>query len=75
MENAIEVRNLVTHYGEREILKNISFSVPKGMTTVILGGSGCGKSTLLKHLIGLLRPTSGKILIGGNDITLMEKQK
>ena len=71
MKNAIEVRNLVTHYGDREILKNISFSVPKGMTTVILGGSGCGKSTLLKHLIGLLRPTSGKILIGGNDITLM----
>ena len=73
MENAIEVRNLVTHYGEHEILKNISFSVPKGMTTVILGGSGCGKSTLLKHLIGLLRPTRGKILIGGNDITLMDE--
>jgi phospholipid/cholesterol/gamma-HCH transport system ATP-binding protein len=71
MENAIEVRNLVTHYGDREILKNISFSVPKGMTTVILGGSGCGKSTLLKHLIGLLRPTRGQILIGGNDVTLM----
>jgi len=73
MKNAIEVRNLVTHYGEREILKNISFSVPKGMTTVILGGSGCGKSTLLKHLIGLLRPTKGEIVIGGNDITLMDE--
>lgn len=73
MENAIEVSNLVTHYGDREILKNISFSVPKGMTTVILGGSGCGKSTLLKHLIGLLKPTGGRILIGGDDITEMHE--
>jgi phospholipid/cholesterol/gamma-HCH transport system ATP-binding protein len=73
METAIEVRNLVTHYGDREILKNISFSIPKGETTVILGGSGCGKSTLLKHLIGLLKPTCGEILINGNDITEMNE--
>ena len=71
MEKAIEVINLVTHYGDREILKNISFSIPKGLTTVVLGGSGCGKSTLLKHLIGLLRPTRGTILIHEKDITEM----
>jgi phospholipid/cholesterol/gamma-HCH transport system ATP-binding protein len=71
LEKAIEVIGLVTHYGNREILKNISMSIPRGMTTVILGGSGCGKSTLLKHLIGLLKPTLGKILINGKDITLM----
>lgn len=73
MENAIEIKGLVTHYGEREILKNISFSIPKGKTTVILGGSGCGKSTLLKHLIGLLKPTGGNILINGKDITNMDE--
>lgn len=73
MENAIDVTDLVTHYGDREILKKISFSIPRGMTTVILGGSGCGKSTLLKHLIGLLRPTGGNILINGRDITLMDE--
>jgi phospholipid/cholesterol/gamma-HCH transport system ATP-binding protein len=71
METAIEVIQLLTHYGERVILKNISFSIPQGKTTVILGGSGCGKSTLLNHLIGLLKPTSGKILMHGRDITLM----
>ena len=71
MESAIEVKDLVTYYGEREILKKISFSIPKGKTTVVLGGSGCGKSTLLKHLIGLLRPTSGTILMGGRDIASM----
>jgi len=75
METAIEVSNLVTHYGDREILKNISLSIPKGMTTVILGGSGCGKSTLLKHLIGLLKPTKGKINIAGNDITAMNEDR
>ncbi len=71
METAIKVVDLVTHYGDREILKKISFSIPKGKTTVILGGSGCGKSTLLKHLIGLLRPTSGNIFMGDKDIAAM----
>ncbi len=75
METAIEVIGLVTHYGDREILKNISISIPRGMTTVILGGSGCGKSTLLKHLIGLLKPTKGKILTDGKDITLMKEDE
>jgi len=75
METAIEVRNLTTHYGDREILKNISFTIPRGKTTVILGGSGCGKSTLLKHLIGLLKPTRGNILINDNDITTMNEEE
>jgi phospholipid/cholesterol/gamma-HCH transport system ATP-binding protein len=75
MENAIDVTGLVTQYGDRVILKNITFSIPRGMTTVILGGSGCGKSTLLKHLIGLLKPTNGKILINGRDIAVMNEEE
>jgi phospholipid/cholesterol/gamma-HCH transport system ATP-binding protein len=75
MENAIEVKGLVTYYGDREILKNISLSIPRGKTTVILGGSGCGKSTLLKHLIRLLKSNRGNILINGKDITLMEEEE
>lgn len=74
-EKAIEVNGLVTHYGNREILKNVSFSVPRGKTTVILGGSGCGKSTLLKHLIGLLKPTRGEIRFNGQDITVMNEEE
>jgi len=73
MENAIEVRDLITQYGDRVILKGVTLSIPKGKTTVILGGSGCGKSTLLNHLIGLLKPTSGKILINGKDITGLDE--
>jgi phospholipid/cholesterol/gamma-HCH transport system ATP-binding protein len=75
MEKVIEVIGLVTHYGDREIIKNVSFSIPKGMTTVILGGSGCGKSTLLKHLIGLLKPTSGRILMNGKDTTALDEKE
>jgi phospholipid/cholesterol/gamma-HCH transport system ATP-binding protein len=73
MENTIEVTELVTHYGDRVILKNITLSIPRGMTTVILGGSGCGKSTLLKHLIGLIKPTEGHIMFQGKDITTMDE--
>jgi phospholipid/cholesterol/gamma-HCH transport system ATP-binding protein len=75
MENAIQVSGLVAHYGEREILKDISFFIPKGMTTVILGGSGCGKSTLLKHLIGLLKPTQGQININGKNIAVLNENE
>jgi phospholipid/cholesterol/gamma-HCH transport system ATP-binding protein len=50
------------------ILDNISFDVRTGEVFVILGGSGSGKSTLLKHLIGLYKPLTGKILIDGHDI-------
>jgi phospholipid/cholesterol/gamma-HCH transport system ATP-binding protein len=74
MDTAIKVEGLVTHYGNREILKNLTFDIPRGMATVILGGSGCGKSTLLKHLIGLLKPTKGEIHINGQDIAGMEEE-
>ncbi len=75
MDYAIEVKDLVCFYGEREILKGISFSIPRGKVTVILGGSGCGKSTLLKHLIRLLIPARGSILINGRDITRMKEEE
>lgn len=73
MENAIDIRHLVSHYGSFVSLKDITASIPRGKTTVIIGGSGCGKSTLLKHIIGLLRPTSGMILLNDKDITLMNE--
>lgn len=65
----IEVRDLVTHFGEREILHGITFTVYEGEIVVVMGGSGSGKSTLLRYLLGLSRPTSGSIRILGHDIT------
>lgn len=67
-ENIIEVSQLVTHYGDREVLKNLDFSVEKGEIRVIMGGSGSGKSTLLNHMLALLKPTSGTIAINGVDV-------
>jgi phospholipid/cholesterol/gamma-HCH transport system ATP-binding protein len=65
----IQVNNLVAGYGDDIILDRISFEVREGEIFGILGGSGCGKSTLLKHLIGLMIPISGRIIIDGQDIT------
>jgi len=66
---AIEVQNLVAHYGTREILHGINMSVAQGEIMVLMGGSGSGKSTLLRHLLGLNRATSGSIKLLGQDIT------
>jgi len=71
----IEVRDLVVKYGDRTVLDNINFTVNRGETFVILGGSGCGKSTLLRNLVGLMRPHSGQICIGGQDLTAMSDEE
>ncbi|MDH3714574.1 MAG: ATP-binding cassette domain-containing protein [Gammaproteobacteria bacterium] len=65
----IRVRDLVTHYGDTEILHGIDLTVHTGEVMVIMGGSGSGKSTLLRHLLGLEEATSGSIEILGEDIT------
>ena len=68
MPSVIEVIDLVTHYGTREILHKISLNVHQGEIMVIMGGSGSGKSTLLNTLLGLVRPTSGTVRILGEDL-------
>jgi len=72
---AIAIKNLVTRFGSREILKSISLEIRRGETFVILGGSGCGKSTLLRHIVGLEQPTSGQIWINGRDITVLSEDE
>ena len=66
--NVIEVENLVTHYGDREILKGVTLDVRDGEIMAIMGGSGSGKSTLLRHLMALESKTSGTMRILGQDI-------
>ena len=67
-EAMVQIRNLHRHFGPQHVLKGVTLDIPKGQTTVIIGGSGCGKSVLLKHLIGLMTPDSGEILIEGKNI-------
>jgi phospholipid/cholesterol/gamma-HCH transport system ATP-binding protein len=65
---AIRVDHLVARYEERTILDNVTFDVRRGERFVIVGGSGCGKTTLLRHIIGLQRAASGRVLIDGEDL-------
>ena len=63
----LSVRDLTLAFGSKTIQHDLSFEVRRGSIFAVMGGSGCGKSTVLKSMIGLLRPRSGSILVGGED--------
>lgn len=65
----IELINVRKKFNTRWVLKRVNLTIPENKTTVIIGRSGEGKSVLLKLMIGLLKPTAGKILINDKDIT------
>ncbi len=71
-EPIIIVEHLRAEFGDNLIFQDVSFQVRRGEIFVILGGSGCGKTTLLKHLIGLYRPSAGKVLVNGVDIVAQD---
>src|SRR5215831_9895101 len=56
-------------FGSQPVLRGLSLEVPTGSITVIIGRSGGGKSVLLKHLLGLLRPDGGQVIVDGLDVT------
>ena len=72
-EDIISVEGLTVRYGENTILDNVNMRVKRGEILVIVGGSGCGKSTLLKHMIGLQKPTAGRVVINDIDITMTDE--
>src|SRR5437879_1002231 len=65
----IKVEALTQSFGRQPVLRALSLEVPTGSITVIIGRSGGGKSVLLKHLIGLMRPDAGQVLVDGVEIT------
>ncbi len=69
----IRIEGVSKDFGARRVLSDINMTVARGEVVSIIGLSGCGKSTLLRHIIGLLRPTSGHIYIEDEDITLLEE--
>jgi phospholipid/cholesterol/gamma-HCH transport system ATP-binding protein len=71
----IQVEHLIARYGDHTILNDITCEVRRGEVFVIVGGSGCGKTTLLRHMIGLLRPASGRVIIEGDDITTADEEQ
>jgi phospholipid/cholesterol/gamma-HCH transport system ATP-binding protein len=71
-EVVMRTEGLHKHFGDNHVLRGVSLDFPAGTTTVILGGSGSGKTVLMKHLIGLLQPDEGRVLVDGDDIAHLE---
>ncbi|HEY0883073.1 MAG TPA: ABC transporter ATP-binding protein [Archangium sp.] len=71
VEPIIKIENLHKSFGDHEVLSGITLDVPPGSTLVILGGSGSGKTVLMKHMIGLLKPDSGRVVVDGEDLVPM----
>lgn len=71
-EPFIQLEDLHKSFGERHVLRGMSIDVERGESLVIVGGSGTGKSVTLKHIIGLIRPDKGRVIIDGHDITHMK---
>ncbi len=71
----VVVEDLRKQFGENEVLKGVDLPILEGQVTAIIGASGSGKSVLVKQIIGLLKPTSGRILFQGRDMTVMSKRE
>ena len=78
MKNLVEVKEIKKNYGKKEAVKGISFNIKQDEILGLLGPNGCGKTTTIGMLLGLLKPTSGKIFINGqmldgNRIKILEQ--
>ena len=74
-EAIVEVENLTKRFGSKLVLDNISLSIEKGKTTVVIGPSGCGKTVLIKHFIALLRPSAGQVYFAGRRIDNLSERE
>lgn len=71
----IRIIDLEKSFGSQKILKGLNLSVMEGKTSVIVGGSGQGKSLTIKHILGLMKPTSGQVLVYDKDINKISKKE
>jgi phospholipid/cholesterol/gamma-HCH transport system ATP-binding protein len=68
MGSMISLRGISKRFGTNQVLDGLDLEVERGETMVVIGGSGTGKSVLLKHIIGLLRPDAGEVVVDGVDV-------
>ncbi|VAX22905.1 Phospholipid ABC transporter ATP-binding protein MlaF [hydrothermal vent metagenome] len=74
-DNIIEVHDLHKAFGTKVVLDGANLNIKRGESMVIIGGSGTGKSVLIKHIIGLLTPDSGKVLVDGVDVGKLDEDR
>lgn len=70
----IEIRNLTKKLENNLVLNSLNLEIQARETTAIIGRSGCGKSVLLKHIIGIMKPDEGEILVDGADVTKLSEE-
>lgn len=71
----IELKDVHKRFGDNRVLDGVNLDIHKGKITTVIGKSGSGKSVVLKHIIGLLQPDSGRVLIDGTPLTQMDKKQ
>ena len=72
---AIQLVDVVKSFGRQKVLNGVNLVVEEGTTTVIVGPSGMGKSVIIKHMMGLLMPDSGQVLVYGRDLTTLKRRE
>jgi phospholipid/cholesterol/gamma-HCH transport system ATP-binding protein len=71
----VRLEEVSVSFGRQAVLRDINLEVPRGQTLAVIGESGCGKTVLLKHVIGLLRPTHGRVYFDGVDLTTLSERE
>jgi phospholipid/cholesterol/gamma-HCH transport system ATP-binding protein len=71
----IELTNIYKSFNGNHVLRGVNLKIKRGESVVVIGGSGSGKSVLLKHIIGLLRPDDGRVLVNSNDISQLDEER
>lgn len=71
----VELIDIKKSYGSQQVLKGVNLPIMEGKTTVIVGGSGQGKSQIIKHILGLIKPDSGQVMVYGKDISMVNKKE
>src|SRR5574340_86836 len=69
----IEIKELTKNFNSHRVIDNLDFKIETGQTCVIIGRSGCGKSVLLKHIVGLLKPDRGKVLVSMKEVAALNE--
>jgi phospholipid/cholesterol/gamma-HCH transport system ATP-binding protein len=74
-EPIIQFIDVQKWFGKQHVLRGINLLIAEGKTTVVVGGSGQGKSVIIKHILGLVQPDSGRVLVYGKDINAISKKE